>query len=93
MGEACRGAAPLSLPDELWARVLASCDYVEAATLARCSRQLRRLSDAPELWRRLCAAHGFGPPRAGVQSWKALFETRCAAAHCTAPRATSALAR
>jgi signal transduction histidine kinase len=78
MAEGCGAPAPLQLPDELWARVLAACDYAEVVRMLCCSRQLRRLGDAPEVWRRLCAAHNFGghPPRGGVQDWKTLFRDR-----------------
>jgi hypothetical protein len=75
--DASRGyAAPL--PDELWARVLAHCDFAAVARLLCCSRQLRRLGDATEVWQRLCTAHAFNrTPRAGlVLDWKALFRDR-----------------
>jgi hypothetical protein len=83
----------LTLPDELWARVLAQLDYVEVAALSCCSRQLRRLGGAPSVWRALCEASGFGAPlprtvtvtaapkrhghSAAVASWKERFRDRC----------------
>jgi hypothetical protein len=81
---ASRDAA--TLPDELWSRVIALCDWAELASLAQCSRQLRRLSDAPELWRRLCVAHGFGngaaPRKHGpAGGWKVVFRDGCGAHH------------
>jgi hypothetical protein len=75
--DASRGyAAPL--PDELWARVLAHCDFADVARLLCCSRRLRRLGDATEVWQRLCTAHAFNrTPRAGlVLDWKTLFRDR-----------------
>lgn len=75
--DAGSGHAALPLPDELWSRVLAQCDFAELARLLCCSRQLRRLGDAAEVWQRLCAAHAFNrTPRAGTQDWKALFRDR-----------------
>ena len=89
MGAADTRRDTATLPDELWARVIALCDWTEVASLAQCSRQLRRLSDAPEVWRRLCAAHRFNgtaAPRAGpAGGWKAVFRDGCVAPRSTAP--------
>ena len=78
-------AATQRLPDELWARISAHLDYAELASLSCCSRQLRRLGNAPSLWRALCEARGFALGRAGrgggaaaVQpTWKACFRDGC----------------
>ena len=95
MADASRGTpAPLRLPDELWARVLAACAYTEVVRLACCSRQLRRLGDAPELWRRLCEVHQFGVHKGGTQDWKALFRDRRARCRsCRPVRALTAAAQ
>ena len=58
-------SAACALPDELWRRIIGCLgDHTALCALSATSRRLRRLANAPEAWKALCAAHGFqvSPP-------------------------------